>query len=152
MVELQRQGVPEAEIEKHADELRTGARAQAVAELKLHFILEQIAETLDIDVTEEEINGAIAAMAQAYNRRFDRVRDELAKNNGVESLYLELRDEKCLDRVLETAKITEAKVTKKKATTKKKTEKSGKAEKDESGTKAAAARPKRRPPAKKTGK
>jgi len=146
MVDLQRRGIPESEIEKHADELRTGARNQALAELKLHFILEQIAEKLEIDVTEEEINGAIAAMAQSYNRRFDRVRDELAKNRGIESLYLDIRDEKCIDKILETAKVTEAKVTKKKAKKKTKSVESAKA-----GTrtkKAAKATPKRKPPAK----
>ncbi len=113
MIELQRQGVPQADIEKHADELRTGAREAATVQLKLYFILEEIAEKLDIEVTEEEINGQIAAMARAYNRRFDRVRDELAKANGLESLYLEIRDEKCIDKILDAAKITEAKVEKK---------------------------------------
>jgi len=115
MIELQRRGVPQAEVEKYGDKLRTGAREQAVAELKLYFILEEIAEKLEIEVTEEEINGQIAAMARAYNRRFDRVRDDLARNNGIESLYLEIRDEKCIDKILETAEITEAKVEKKPA-------------------------------------
>ncbi len=110
VVELRRKGVPQAEIDKHADELRTGAREQAVNELKLHFILEEIAEKLEIKVTEEEINGQIAAIARAYGRRFDRVRDELGRENGLESLYLQLRDDKCLDHILEKAKITEAEV------------------------------------------
>jgi FKBP-type peptidyl-prolyl cis-trans isomerase (trigger factor) len=92
---------------------------QAAAELKLHFILEQIAETLDIDITEDEINGAIASIAKSYNRRFDRVRDELAKNNGIEQLYLEVRDEKCIERILDKAKITEAELPKKAAPKKK---------------------------------
>ncbi len=153
MIELQRRGVPEAEIEKHADDLRTGAREQAIAELKLHFVLEQIAETLEIEVSEEEINSAIAGIARTHNRRFDRVRDELAKNDGIETLYLEIRDEKCVDRMLEKAKITEAKVPKepakgpaKKPTTKKKTTKSAKAAKEGSRTKASASRPTRKPP------
>lgn len=142
MIELQRQGVPPAEIEKHGDELRTGAREAAAVQLKLYFILEEIAEKLDIEVTEEEINEQIAAMARTYNRRFDRVRDELAKANGLESLYLEIRDEKCIDKILETAKITEAKVQKK-------------AQRSRSAKKAAggedserAAKPKRTPPPK----
>jgi trigger factor len=156
MIELQRRGVPQAEIEKYADKLRTGAQEQAVAELKLYFILEEIAEKLEIEVTEEEINGQIAAMARAYNRRFDRVRDDLAKNNGIESLYLEIRDEKCIDKILEKAKLTEAKVEKKPA--KKKSAKPAKAEKAEQAEKPAAAekavgeekktKPRRTPPPK----
>ena len=112
MIDLQRQGVPMAEIEKHADELKTSASDAAITDLKLHFILEDIAEKLEIEVTEEEINGQIAGIAQMYNRRFDRVRDELMKNNGIESLYLQIRDDKCIDQILEKAKVVEAKVDK----------------------------------------
>ena len=112
-LDLQREGVPQAEIEKRIDELRTSAQEDTATELKLYFILEAIAEKLDIDVSEEEINAQIASMARAYNRRFDRIRDELFKSNRIESLYIQIRDEKCLERILEKAKISEAKVPKK---------------------------------------
>lgn len=135
MVELRQKGVPQSEIDKHADELRTGAREHAVNELKLHFIMEQIAEKLEIEVAEEEINGQIAAIAQAYGRRFDRMRDELARDNGLESLYLQLRDDKCLDSILEKAKITEAEVKPKAA--KKKDPASGETKKKTAASKVA---------------
>ncbi len=112
-IDLQREGVPISEIEKHADELRTVAREETTANLKQHFIFEDIAEKLEIEVTEEEINGAIASMARAYNQRFDRMRDQLAKNEGLELLYLQIRDEKCIDKILETARITDAEVPRK---------------------------------------
>lgn len=129
MTELLRQGVPEAEIEKHADELRTSAKEQAAAELKLFFILEQVAEKFDVDVSEEELNGQIAQMAAMYGKRYDRMRDELSKNNGLVQMYLDLRDEKCIDKILSDAEIVEVtpdkkneggtkKTTKKKATKK----------------------------------
>ncbi len=109
VVYLRRQGVPEEEIAKHADDLRTSAREQVVAELKLHFILEEIAENFDIDVTEEEVNTHIAAIARQMNRRFDRVRDELIRENRIYDLYCDIRDEKCIDRILSTAEIVEPK-------------------------------------------
>lgn len=108
MVDLRRRGVPMSEIEKHADELRTSARTEAIDQLKLHFILEKIAEKLEVDVTEEEINSQIAMIARQYGRRFDRVRDELAREQGLENLYLQIRDEKCIDHMLDKAKITES--------------------------------------------
>ncbi len=117
ILELHSRGVPQNEIDKHADELRTSAREQVVNDLKLHFILEQVAEDFDLDIREEEVNARIAAIARAYGRRFDRVRDDLAREGGLESLYLQIRDEKCLDRILESAEITEAKVERKKAAT-----------------------------------
>lgn len=129
MTELLRQGVPQAEIEKHADELKTSAKEQAADELKLFFILEQVAEKFDVDVSEEELNGQIAQMAAMYQKRYDRMRDELSKNNGLVQMYLDLRDEKCIDKILSDAEIVEVtpdkktagnteKTTKKKATKK----------------------------------
>jgi len=108
VLDLRRRGVPQAEIEKHADELSTSARDQAITELKLFFILEKIAEERKIEISEEDINGQIAAIAQHYGRRFDRVRDELAADGGLETLYLRTRDDKCVDTLLEQAKIEDA--------------------------------------------
>ncbi len=108
-VELQRQGVPDEEIAKHADELMTSAREQAAAEMKLYFILDAIADKFEIDVSEDELNAQIAEMARAYNKRFDRMRDELARNDGLMMLFLEVRDEKCINRMLESAKHKEFK-------------------------------------------
>ncbi len=107
IVDLRRQGVPMSEIEKHADELRTSTGDRALSELKLHFITEKIAEKLEVEVSEEELNSQIAAIARHYGRRFDRVRDELAKEEGLENLYLQIRDEKVVDRLLDQAKITD---------------------------------------------
>lgn len=107
MLDLYRQGVPEAEVAKQLDELKTTAREEAARDLKRNLIMEKIAEELKPTVTEDEVNGAIAAIAQRQNRRFDRVRDELMKNDGIESLYIAIRDDKIVDALLKEASITE---------------------------------------------
>lgn len=121
MIEMYQAGIPEAQVEKEMDELRAKAHDQAVRDLKLFFILEKIAEERDIDVTEEQLNGAIAQIARQSNRRFDRVRDELSKGEGLKTLYLQLRDQQVLEALLEQAEITETEVPKKKKRAKKKT-------------------------------
>ncbi len=108
MIEMYRAGVPQAELEKKVDELRAGARDQTVRDLKLFFILEKIAEEREIEVGEDALNGAIAQIARQSNKRFDRVRDELSKGEGMTVLYLQLRDQKVLDALVEEAEITEA--------------------------------------------
>ncbi len=115
-----RQNMAPADIEKAVDGMRAEAREDAANELKSLFILEKIAEDRDIDVAEEEINGAIAAIARRQNRRFDKVRDELTKGGGLTNLYLHLRDEKTLDSILVDAEITDEPVAKTKPTAKKK--------------------------------
>jgi len=113
IVDLRQRGVPMEEIDKHADELKTSAREQTLTELKLYFILEQIAEKNEVEVSEEDLNERIAAIARAYNHRFDRVRDELAQNGGLDSLYLQIRDDKCIDALIEKATVTESVVDRK---------------------------------------
>lgn len=121
MMELYRSGQPDAEITKQVDELRLKAQKEAADSLKLFFILDKIAEDREITVTEEELNGAIAQIAQRRNRRFDRVRDELASKNHLSTLYIRIRDQKIMDGLLEDAEIVEAEVPKKKESSAKKT-------------------------------
>jgi len=108
MVQMYQSGVPEAEISKAADEMRAKAADQVIHDLKLFFILEKIAEERDVDVTEEQLNGAIASIAARTGKRFDRVRDELSKGDGLMTLYVQLRDQAVLDQLLGDAEITEA--------------------------------------------
>jgi trigger factor len=107
MLELQSQGVPKEEIDKHLDEMKTQTSEQVADELKLQFIMDAAAEDAEVEVTEEDLNNEIAVMARQYNVRFDRIRDELAKGDGLSNLYIRIRDTKILDDLIEDAKITE---------------------------------------------
>ena len=111
MLEAYRQGLPPAEVEKHLDQLKTGAHEDSVRDLKMFFIMEQLAEKNEVEVEEAEINSVIAGIAQRQGRRFDRVRDELAKDNGLVNIYIQLRDEKLLDRTGEGAEEIELDLT-----------------------------------------
>jgi trigger factor len=157
ILDLYRRGVAPAEAEKMMDDLRTSSREDAIAELKLAFIMEKLAETIEVDVTEGEINNQIAAIARRQGQRFDRVRDQLVKEGSLNSLYLRLRDDKILDELIGKANVTEAKLEDIKARKKsgKKSEEPGpeKAEKSEESSEEAAPTPreqvKRTPPKKK---
>ena len=67
MVELYQQGVPPTEVERHLDELRTGAREETARALKLSLIMEALAEKIEVEVTEAEVNGQIAAIAECHH-------------------------------------------------------------------------------------
>jgi trigger factor len=109
MVELRQRGVPEGDLEAHLDELRTSAQSEVARDLKLSFILEKVAEQLDLQVTDEEINTEIAQIARRYNRRFDRVRDDLRKQDLLPQLAERIRHDKCISRLLEDAALVEVK-------------------------------------------
>ena len=107
MIEMYQRGTPEAEVHKALDQLKVEAAAETDRDLRLFFILERVSEELDLTVSEDEMNGAIASIAQSQNRRFDRVRDDLAKQGGLMALYLSLRDTKLLDALIENAEIAD---------------------------------------------
>jgi len=107
MIDMYQHGLPEESIKKQTDELRARAGEEVVNELKLFFIMEKIAQQMEIDVGDDELNGEIARIARARGRRFDRVRDELAKGDGLTALYLQLRDDKIMDELLGKATIKE---------------------------------------------
>ena len=107
-IELQRAGVPVSEIEAKIDELRTSAKEQVASGLKLGFILDKVAEQLKVEVTDEEVNTEIARMARLYNRRFDRVRDDLQNRGLLDQLVEQLRQSKCVAQLLKDARLVTA--------------------------------------------
>jgi trigger factor len=107
VVELSQNGVPDSEIEAHIDELRTSAREEVARALRLEFILEKVAQRLEVEVTDEEVNSEIARMARLYNRRFDRTRDELQRRGLLEQLGEQIRQDKCVELLLKDATIVE---------------------------------------------
>jgi trigger factor len=108
VIDLQRRGVPLPDIEARIDELRTSATEQVAVELKLGFIFEKVAEQLEVDVMDEEVNTEIARIARRYNRRFDRVRDELQARGLLTQLVEQIRQNKCVEQLLTQATFEEA--------------------------------------------
>ncbi len=108
VIELQRAGVPTSDIETKIDELRTSAKEQVAAGLKLGFILEKVAEQLKVEVTDEEVNTEIARIARLYNRRFDRVRDDLQNRGLLDQLVEQIRQSKCVAQLLKDARLVSA--------------------------------------------
>ena len=113
-ISMYQAGMPEAEIEKQMDALQAQAHDQSVRDLKLFFILDNIAQEREVVVSEEQLNAAIAQIAQQSRKRFDRVRDELSKGDGLSTLYLQLRDQRVLEDLLKEAQVTETEGPKKK--------------------------------------
>ncbi len=128
-MELAYRGVPEDEIAQQIAEAREGSEEEAIRQLKLFFILDKAAKDLEVEVNENEINGRIAMMAQQQGRRPEKLRQEMHKRGQIEQLYLQVREQKVMDQIIEKASITEVEATgddkpeAKKKTTKKKTTK-----------------------------
>ncbi|MEM6393720.1 MAG: trigger factor [Planctomycetota bacterium] len=132
-MEMLYRGVPESEVEQLIAEQRDQNAESAKQQLKEFFILDKASKDLEIEVDENEINGRIAMLAMQQGRRPEKLRQEMVQQGQIEQLYLQLREQKTMDKVLESATVTDAapaadsedkpKKTTKKKTTKKKTTK-----------------------------
>jgi len=111
-VDLLMKGIPRERIEQNVEQLRTGAQDEAVRELKTFFILQQVAKQMEIEVSEGELNSRIATLAYQQGRRPERLKQEMAKDgNTLTNLYVSMREEKAIDKILESADIEEIEAT-----------------------------------------
>jgi trigger factor len=106
-VNLVMQGIPREQIDEHIDQLKSSTEQQAQQQLKVFFIMDKIADKLKIETTEEEINGHIAQMAIQRKVRPERLKEEMQRDGSLAQFKQQVREQKCVAKLLETAKITE---------------------------------------------
>ena len=109
-IDLLMRGIPREQVEAQLDQLRYGAEEEAGKELKLFFILQKIAADQENDVDEAELNGRIALLAAQRGERPEKVKQEMAKDGSLTSLYIQMREQKALDQILQSAAIEEVDV------------------------------------------
>jgi len=117
-------GLSREQIGEQVEQLKAGSEQQAQQQLKTFFIMDKVADKLEIDVTDEEINGHIAQLAMQRGQRPERMREDMERNGSLAQFSLEVRQDKCIAKLLETAVITEKKPGKKAKKTKKTDKKS----------------------------
>ncbi len=112
------QGLSRELIAEQMEQLKANSEERAQVQLKTFFIMDKVADKLEIEVSEEEINGHIAQLAAQQKQRPERMREEMTRDGSLAQFRLEVRQNKCIDKLLETAKITEKKPEKPKKATK----------------------------------
>ncbi len=129
-----RQGLGREQIEEQMEQLRAGSEEQAKEQLRTFFIMDKVADKLGVEITDEEINGYIAQVAIQRGQRPENMREEMLRDGSLSQFRLQVREDKCILKLLETAKIAEkaAKKAKKvEKTAKKTTEKTAKKKTEE---------------------
>ncbi len=110
---LMTRGLSNEQIEEQMEQLRASSEQQAKEQLKTFFIMDKVAEKLEIDVSEEELNGHIAQLAIQRGQRPERMREEMVRNGSLAQFRSQVREGKCIAKLLESAKIAEIKPEKK---------------------------------------
>lgn len=101
------QGKSEDEVDQEVAEAREESETEARKQLKMFFILDRAAKDLEIEVQENELNSRIAMVAMRQGRRPEKVRQEMSQRGELEQLFLQIREHKTLDKILEQAKVEE---------------------------------------------
>ena len=77
--------------------LRAGQREAALREVKASLILEKIADQEKVEVTDEEVNKEIEALAKQMQQTAEAVRARLTRDGALDRIRNRIRNEKTLD-------------------------------------------------------
>ena len=95
---LAAQGMKAEDIKKmDLNRLRVGQREQALQEVKASLLLDKIAEEETIEVSDEEINGEIVALATQSKQTPEAIRARLTRDGALDRIRNRIRSEKTLD-------------------------------------------------------
>jgi trigger factor len=95
---LAAQGLTAEQMKKmDLQRLRAGQREQAIHDVKAALLLERVAETEDIQVSDEELNQELESLARQSKQTSEAVRARLTRDGALDRIRTRIRNEKTLD-------------------------------------------------------
>jgi len=95
---LTQQGMRAEDIKKmDFERLRVGQRDQALHDVRASLLLEKVAEEEKIEVTDQEIEKEIEALALQSKQTTEAIRARLTQDGALDRIRISLRNEKTLD-------------------------------------------------------
>lgn len=107
VMELQRSGFSNEEIQSHENALRQNSMASTARALKEHFILERIAEDEEIEASEQDYEEEIRLLASQSDESPRRVRARLEKSGSMDVLRNQIIERKVIELILGKATFKE---------------------------------------------
>ncbi|MCM8784264.1 MAG: trigger factor [Candidatus Omnitrophica bacterium] len=105
--ELIKRGLKEKEIEEADETIKKRAEEEAEKEIRIFFILAEIAEKENIQVADEEVEQQIRKLAEEWKEDFDKLKKDFLKKNLWEEIRVELKETKVMKFLLKNAQIEE---------------------------------------------
>ncbi len=99
-----RSGGTRDQLQQQREQLLSTAAQRALDRVRLSFLVTRIGDEEKITVSDEDVEARIRLMAQRYGMEPERFRAELEKRDGVDGMRNELRAERIMDFILESAK------------------------------------------------
>ena len=108
MRDLSRQGINPQQLDLDWGKVRNEQYDQAVRDVRGSLILDHLADKEDVEVSEEEIDKEIEAMATQMQQSTHSVREALNGNNGIEKIKGQISNTKTLKILQDRAKFVPA--------------------------------------------
>jgi trigger factor len=77
--------------------LRAGQREQAIQDLKASLLLEKVADEEKVEVSDEEVDQEVEALAKQAKQTTEAVRARLTRDGGLDRIRTRIRNEKTID-------------------------------------------------------
>ena len=106
-LEMMYRGLTPMNVEQRMAEIRDKGHEAAQRELKLFFVLARVAETYNVQVTNEEVIGRVSQIARERGTRPQELYQELAKTNQLMHVAQQIREHKAIDAILSRAKVVD---------------------------------------------
>jgi trigger factor len=95
---LAAQGLTAEQMKKmDLNRLRAGQREQAIHDVKAALLLERVAEEENVQVSDEEFNRELEALAKQSKQTSEAVRARLTRDGGLDRIRTRIRNEKTLE-------------------------------------------------------
>jgi len=95
---LAAQGLTAEQMKKmDLQRLRAGQREQAIHDVKAALLLERVAEEENVQVSDEELNRELEALAKQSKQTSEAVRARLTRDGGLDRIRTRIRNEKTLE-------------------------------------------------------
>ncbi|MDR3111490.1 MAG: trigger factor [Planctomycetaceae bacterium] len=106
-MELRREGYPDDFVRMHMNRLRQDASIEVARALKEHFILERIAELENVEVTQDDYDTEVSAIAAQAGVSARRIRSQIEKSGDMDILRNQIVERKVVKMIVGSATFTE---------------------------------------------
>ena len=107
LLELQRSGFSQQQINSHLNVARFNARESTIAALREHFVLEKIAEDLKLEPTAEEYDKEIALIAEQNDTSPRRIRARLEKSGQMDAIRNQIIERHVIERIVAAGQVSD---------------------------------------------
>jgi len=107
--ELLSRGLHKDQVTEKKKELEPKLKIDAETKIKVYFLLDEISRLEHIELTDEDVNKALEDIGRLSNQSKDTVKEYYERNDLIDGLKEQLREEKTLDWLVSAALVEEEK-------------------------------------------